>query len=160
MNYYIKQKVFSWKDKFNIYDQQGNPHFYVEGEFLTLGKKLHFQDMYGNELLFIHQKVLSFLMRYYISKNGTDIAEVVKKITFLKPKYYVDGFGWEVEGDFFAHSYEIKQGGYTVARVQKRWLTWGDTYEIAIASGYDEVNVLAVVLVIDACMEASQNAAT
>ena len=159
MNYYIKQKVFSWKDKFNIYDEQGNPRYYVEGEFLTIGKKLHLQDMNGNELLFIHQKVLSFLMRYYISKNGRDVAEVVKKISFLKPKYEVNGFEWDVEGDFFAHSYEIKKDGFTVARVQKRWLSWGDTYEISIASGYDEVNVLAVVLVIDACL-AAQNSST
>ena len=49
--------------------------------------------------------------------------------------------------------------GFTVARVQKRWLSWGDTYEISIASGYDEVNVLAVVLVIDACL-AAQNSST
>ena len=41
MKLYIKQKVFSRGDKFRIYDENENDKYYVEGEVLTLGKKLH-----------------------------------------------------------------------------------------------------------------------
>lgn len=157
MNLYVKQKVFSWGDKFTIYDENGNDMYYVEGEVFTLGKKLHVYDLAGNEVCFIHQKVFSFLPKYYINRNGIDIAQVIKQFTFLHQSYYTDGFDWTVEGDFFAHDYQIEDSGNIVARISKQWFTWGDAYEISIEHGYDDINVLAVVLVIDACLAASSN---
>ena len=156
MDLYIKQKVFSWKDKFSVYDRNGEQRYYVEGEVFTVGKKLHLYDNFGNELAFVHQKVLSFLPKYFISINGQDVAEVVKNISFLSQKYEVRGFGWTVVGDFFAHEYEIYAGNAVIACVSKEWFTFGDAYHIAIADGIDERAVLSVILVIDACL-ANQN---
>ena len=41
MKLYIKQKVFSWGDKFTVKDATGRDRYYVEGEIFTFGKKLH-----------------------------------------------------------------------------------------------------------------------
>ena len=38
MKLYIKQKVFSWGDKFRIYDE--NDKYYVESEVFTFGKMM------------------------------------------------------------------------------------------------------------------------
>ena len=35
---YIKQKVFSWGDKFTVRDENGRDRYYVEGEIFTFGK--------------------------------------------------------------------------------------------------------------------------
>lgn len=158
MKLYIKQKAFSWRDKFNICDFNGNGRYYARGEVFSVGKKLHLENMNGEEIAFIHQKVWSFLPKYYISRDGKDVAEVVKEFTVLKPRYHIDEFGWEITGNFTGHSYEIKNGERTVAVISKQWLTWGDTYEIDIADDRDEINVLCTVLVIDAVM-ASEAAA-
>jgi uncharacterized protein YxjI len=40
--------------------------------------------------------------------------------------------------------------------VSKEWMTWGDSYEISIEDGVDEIDALSVVLVIDACIEAER----
>lgn len=157
MNLYIKQRVFSWGDRFSIYDENGNERFHVEGEIFTLGKKLHLYDTVGNELAFIQQKVMSFLPKYYILRNNSQIAEIVKEFTFFKQEYSVNGLGWQVHGDFWAHEYEITSSGRLIASVSKEWLTWGDTYQIHLANDADTVNALAVVLVIDACIAAQQN---
>ena len=157
MNLYIKQRVFSWGDRFSIYDENGNERFHVEGEIFTLGKKLHLYDTAGNELAFIQQKVMSFLPKYYILRNNSQIAEIVKEFTFFKQEYSVNGLGWQVHGDFWAHEYEITSSGRLIASVSKEWLTWGDTYQIHLANDADTVNALAVVLVIDACIAAQQN---
>ena len=148
---YIKQKVFSWKDKFSVYNAFGEDVYRVEGEFLTIGKKLHIYDIYDNETAFIHEKVFSFLPKYYISRNGTDIAEVVKKLTFLKARYEVPAFGWTVQGNFTDHTYSIESAKGTVATISKKWFSWGDTYEIDAASdaattffGSRSANFLAV----------------
>lgn len=157
MNLYIKQRIFSWGDKFSIYAENGNERFHVEGEIFTLGKKLHLYDTAGNELAFIQQKVMSFLPKYYILRNNSQIAEIVKEFTFFKQEYSVNGLGWHVHGDFWAHEYEITSSGRLIASVSKEWLTWGDTYQIHLANDADTVNALAVVLVIDACIAAQQN---
>lgn len=157
MNLYVKQKVFSWGDKFAVYDEQGNERFYVWGEVFTLGKKLHVENLMGEEVAFIHQKPFSFKLRYFVNRNGQDVAEVVKEITFFRQAYTVNGFGWEIHGDFMAHEYEILQNGNPIISVSKQWFTWGDAYEINILPGIDEVNALSVVLIIDACLAASNN---
>ena len=58
-----------------------------------------------------------------------------------------------VDGDFLAHDYTVSRGNETVARVSKVWLTWGDTYELAVSDTVNPVLALAIMLVIDACNE-------
>ena len=157
---YIKQKVFSWKDRFNVYDSFGEEVYRVEGEVFSLGKKLHVYDLTDREVAFIHQKVLSFLPRYYISRDGNDIAEAVKKLTFLKARYEIPAFGWTVQGNFTAHEYTITSAAGDVAVISKHWFTWGDTYEIDTAPGADPVNVLCAVLIIDAVLAGQAAAAS
>lgn len=156
MKLYLKQKVFSWGDKFTVFDENGSERFFVKGEVFTFGKKLHLLDLYENELAFIHQKVLSFLPRYFISRNGEIFAEVVKQFTFLRQEYVVKGLNWSVKGAFFAHEYEIYDScDRCIVRVSKKWFTFGDSYEIDINDNTDIVSALSVVLVIDACLEAA-----
>ena len=38
MKLYIKQKVFSWGDKFTVKDEAGRDRYYVEGEVFTFGR--------------------------------------------------------------------------------------------------------------------------
>ncbi len=152
MKLYMKQKVFSWKDKFHIFDENQEEKFYAESEVFTLGKKLHLYNNAKNEVCFIHQKVFSFLPRYFVNINGEDRAEVVKKFTFFKHEYIVNGIGWQVHGDFLSHEYTIENNGFIVANISKKWLSWGDTYEIDIANPQDEILSIAIVLIIDAIM--------
>lgn len=157
MKLYIQQRVFTFGDKFSIYDQNENESFYVEGEVFTFGKKLHLYSANGREAAFIHQKLFSFLPKYYISVNGTDVAEVVKEFTFFRNEYTVNGLGWKVSGDFMDHDYSITSEDRTIAVVSKQWFSWGDAYEIDIAEGIDPALAISVVLIIDACLDAQDN---
>ena len=158
MKFYIKEKVFSWGDKFTVKDEYGNDKYYVQGEVFSWGKKLHVYDMTGNEVAFIKQKVWSFLPRFYVFCNNVQVAEIKKEFSFIFPKYSVAGLGWEIEGRFMAHDYEIKKGSRTIVSISKEWMTWGDSYELDIANPEDEIVSLAVVLTIDCVTEASAGA--
>lgn len=159
MNLYIKQKVFSWKDKFRVYDENGQDLYYAEGKVFSLGKKLTVFDAAGTELAFIHEKIFSLLPKYFISQNGVDIAQVQKKLTFFHPEYEVIGLGWQVKGNFLEHEYQITDTlGQTAVTVSKRWFTWGDTYEVHTENSADALMALCVVLIIDAVV-AQQNSA-
>ena len=51
---------------------------------------------------FVQQKVLTLLPRFYVYVNGSQVAEIVKEFTLLKPKYRIAGLNWEVQGDISA----------------------------------------------------------
>ena len=157
MKLYIKQRVFSWGDKFSVKDENGNDKYLVEGEVFTWGKKLHVYDMLGREVAFIKQEVWSFLPRFYVFCEGVQVAEIKKEFTFFLPKYSIDGLGWEINGSFMAHDYEISKSGQTIVSISKEWMTWGDSYELNILNPSDEIVALAVVLTID-CVMQSQSA--
>ena len=159
MRLYMKQKVFSFRDRFTIKDEYGEDKYFVAGKILSLGKQLSILDKGENELAFIRQKVLSFMPRFFVEINGETVAEIVKKFTFLKPKYEVAGLNWKIEGDFFAHDFTIMENDSVIAAIHKKWMSWGDTYEIDIGGAENEVLVLAVVLAIDAVAAADASAA-
>lgn len=160
MRLYIKQRVFSWKDRFTVFDENGKDKFYVEGEFFSLGKKLHVYDLSGNEVAFIAQKVFSFMPRFFVYVDGQEIAEIVKEFTLFRPKYKISGLGWQINGDLWSHDYEITQNGRDIVRINKEWMTWGDSYVLDIADAGDEIVALAVVLSIDCVMAANQAASS
>lgn len=159
MKLYIKQKVFSWGDKFTVKDEAGRDRYYVEGEIFTFGKKLHVYDLHGREVAFIKQEVWSWMPRYYVFCNERQVAQIKREFTFFFPKYTIAGLGWEIDGSFMAHDYRITQNGRHIVSISKEWMTWGDSYELDIADPKDEIIALAVVLTID-CVMAAQAAAS
>lgn len=157
MQLYMKQKVFSWKDKFSIMNEFGEDKYYVEGKVISIGKKLRIYDPNDNELAFVNQKVVSLMPKFVVEMNGEEVATIKKKFTLLKPKYIIEGPGWEVQGDFLGHDYTITDKGNPVVSIHKKWMAWGDTFELDITDEAHEVLAVASVLAIDAVMDNQQN---
>jgi uncharacterized protein YxjI len=153
MIYLIKQKLFSWGDDFTIKDQTSQDRFFVDGKAFSLGNQLSFQDMAGNELAFIRQKLLSWGPTYEISKGDQLLVVVHKELfTFFKCSFTIDVSGpndLQAQGDFLDHSYAFTRNGSQVAEVSKQWFTLGDTYGVQIAQGEDDVLILASTVAID-----------
>ena len=156
MQLYIKQKVFSWGDKFTVKDAAGQDRYTVEGEIFSWGKKLHVYDMTGREAAFIKQELWRFLPTYAVFQAGRQVAEIKKELSLFLPKFSIDGLGWEIGGSFWEHEYTITQGDRPIVSISKEWMTWGDSYALNIANPADEIIALAVVLAID-CAAASKN---
>jgi uncharacterized protein YxjI len=149
----MKQKLFAWGDDFTIKDASDRDAFFVDGKAFSFGKKLSFQDMDGNELAFIRQKLLAWGPTYEIYRDGV-VAAVVKKelFTFFKCRFEVDVPGpgdLSAEGDFFEHEYTLSRGDAVVATVSKEWFAFRDTYGVDIRDGEDPVLILASTVVID-----------
>ena len=157
MKLYIREKVFSLGDRFTVKDELGRDKYVVQGQFFSWGKKLHVYDMAGREVAFIKQEVWSLLPRFYVFCDGRQVAEIKKEFTFFFPKYAIEGLGWEINGSFMAHDYEITQSDRTIVRIRKEWMTWGDSYELDIANPADEIVALAVVLTIDCVTESNSS---
>ena len=159
MKLYIKQKVFSLKERFTVKNANGEDVYFVEGKLVSIGQKKTLTDAAGNEIATIRQKVLAIMPKFIVEMDGKEVAWIKKKFTVMKPKYVVEGLDWDVEGDFFAHDYTILEQGNVIASIHKKWMAWGDTFELDISDNADEVMALAVILAIDAVMDAAQAAA-
>jgi uncharacterized protein YxjI len=161
MRYLMKQKLFAFGADFYIRDEHGNEMFYVDGKAFSLGNKFSFQDLAGNELAFIKQKLLALTPTYEIHRGG-ELYAVVKKDFF---NFFICGYTVDVpgpddlraEGSLFEHEYEFKRGHNRVATVSKRWFSLTDSYGVDVASGEDDILILASTVVIDAACHDGQN---
>jgi len=153
MRYVMKQKLFSWGDDFVIKDDTGRDAFFVDGKAFSLGNQLSFQDMAGNELAFIKQKLLAWGPAYEIYREGQLYAIIKKELfTFFKCRFTVDVPGpddLEAEGDFMDHEYTFTRNGLSVAEVSKQWFSWTDTYGVDISEEEEDVLIIASTVVID-----------
>jgi uncharacterized protein YxjI len=149
----MKQKVFSWRDRFSVKDENGSDRFFAQGELFTWGKKLHVHEPDGKEAAFIRQIVLSWLPRYAVEIDGKEVCRVVKEFSFMKPRYHLEGLPWRLEGDFFAHEYSLYHQDELIMRLSKKWFTWGDSYELDIFRPEDERLCLCVALAVDCAVE-------
>ena len=153
MRYVMKQKLFCWGNDFTIKDDAGTDRFFVDGKAFSLGKQLSFQDMQGQELAFIRQKLLAWGPTYEIYRDNGLFAVVKKELfTFFHCRFTVDVPGpddLEAKGDFTDHEYEFWRQSGLRATVSKQWFTWSDTYGVDIAEGEDDILILASTVVID-----------
>jgi uncharacterized protein YxjI len=150
--YVMRQKIWTLADRFVIKDDTNTPVFYVKGKLFSVGHKLSFLDVDGNELAFISQRLFRFSPTYKIYRHNRLIAKVVKKITLFKQKYTVDVSGpgdYRVSGNFWNYEYTFTRHGKVVAFASKKFFTWSDTYGIAIVPGEDDIVILATAVVID-----------
>ena len=158
MKLYIKQKVFSLRDRFTVKDEYGRDVYSVSGELLSLGKRLHIYDNSGMEAAFVKERLLTLLPKLIISAGGMRDVEMARKFSLFSPYYVIPDIDWEISGSFTEHSYKITHRGRTVAKISKAWFTWGDSYEISVTDPEDALMALAVVIAIDAD-QANDNAA-
>ena len=62
MRLLIKQRVFSWTDSYDVYDENENPKYFIKAEFFSLGHQLHVYDRNNHELGVIRQRLLTLRM--------------------------------------------------------------------------------------------------
>lgn len=63
MKLLFKQRLFSWFDSYDIYDEAGNTAFVVKGE-LAWGHLLRIYNSCGKEVGYIKEKVFTWLPKF------------------------------------------------------------------------------------------------
>ena len=151
MQLYIKQRIFSWRDSYDVYDETGEARYEVKAEFLSLGHQIHVYDKRtGAEVGSIHQKLFTFLPEFEIVIGGRVCGTIRKQFTLLRPRYQVDYRGWDVEGDFMGWDYRVTQGSMEVMSISKELFNWSDTYVLRYNNPANEMPGLLLVIAIDA----------
>lgn len=155
MKLLFKQRLFSWLDSYDIYDEQHRTVFTVRGK-LSWGHTLEIFDLNNTHVATLKERLLTFLPKFEIYVGGNLMGEVVKEFSLFKPSFNISCKGWHVSGDPWEWDYTIKERGSVVARIEKQLFNWSDTYVIDVANNDDCLLALMVVLAIDA-VKCSQN---
>lgn len=162
MRYVLKQKLFSFGDDFTIKNDDGDAVYKVDGKaFTLLREKLSFEDLSGNELAFIRERLIALTPSYEILRGG-EVVAVVKKdlINLFRCGFTVDVPGpndLEAQGNLLDHEYTFTRGSRVVATVSKSWFSFTDTYGVEIAEDEDPVLILASTVIIDMVCHADES---
>lgn len=156
---FVDQKLWSLRERFTVNDEHGGAVYTVEGSLFQIPKQFTISDPAGRERARVWKKPVSWMPRFFVEVDGTQVATIAKQFTFLRPRYTIDGPGLSVTGDFWDMSFELNLGGEVVGRVDKKWMAVRDQYAIEIERPEDELVVLGIVLAIDYVKRTEQTAA-
>ena len=104
--------------------------------------------------LYLKQKVFKFLDHYDVyDENQNAIFTVNQKfrLSFIHRKIDVETTfeNLSVRGKFWDMDFEVLKEGEVIADISKKWLTWGDTYEVDIYDDKYTSEILGIVIAID-----------
>lgn len=151
MRLYIRQRIFSWTDSYDVYDETGQARYEVRAELLALGHQIHvFDKRTGREVGAVHQKLLALLPRFEIVIDGRVCGTIRREFTFLRPRYQVDFRGWTVEGNLMGWDYRVTRGNEEIMSISKEIFHLSDTYVLRCDNPANEMPGLLLVLAIDA----------
>ena len=154
----IKEHLFSWTEKYDVYDENQSVLYSVEGEFWSLGHKIHILDAKGEEVAYIHEKVWAFFKTFEIYLQGEKKGTLKEKFSWFHPKYQVDFLNCEITGDIFGWNYQMMKGAMPMAMIQRKIFSWGNVFYLSYPDPQDELAVLTLDLAIDAAHQDDETA--
>ena len=150
MRLLFRQRLFSWFDSYDIYDEAGNTVYTVEGK-LAWGHCLHILNAAGDHIGTVREQVLTFLPKFELYVQDQYVGCIQKEFTFFTPKFDIDCNGWQVQGDIWEWDYTIRDGfGAVVAQISKEVFRFTDTYVLDIDNPQNTLLILMIALAIDA----------
>ena len=150
MKLLFKQRLFSWFDSYDIYDEAGNTLYVVKGQ-LSWGHLLKIFDKNGREVGTVKQRIFSFLPKFEIYEYNQYVGCISRELTQFRPRYNIDFNGWQVHGNYFEWNYNIlDRNNIPIADISKQLWNWTDTYIIDVFDPANALYALMLVLAIDA----------
>jgi len=151
MKFYIKQKVISLKDRFNVYDENQNVKYTVKGKYFSLLNKLKLLDEHDELIYHAEKRLFRLLPKYIIfDTNHRQLATIKKQLAFT-PRYeiFMHDKKLYIDGTFLGHNFTLSDENGSLASIHKKYISWGDTYEIDIFNETYLNLILFIVIVID-----------
>lgn len=150
MRFRIRQRIVSWFDSFDIYDEKGNTVYTVKGR-LSWGHNLHFYTTDREDIASVKEVVLTVFPKFEFYVHGQYQGMLKRKFSLMIPQYDVDFNGWRVTGDFMNWDWEVyDENDHRIASITRELLHLSDNYVIDIEKEDDVLYVLMLVVAIDA----------
>ncbi len=151
--YYLKQKALSLRASYRVLDESQNPLYECKTRWFSPSQKTDIVDVRENRHVYtLKRKVFSFMPTHLLlDPQGNEVASMRQRFAMRGRRVTVTSpqGEYEVTGNYWAHEFTIYHDDKEVANIRKKWLSWGDTYEIIIHDDKNTEFLLAMVLMID-----------
>lgn len=161
MRFLMKQKIFTLRDSFEIFDQHQQVVLFAKSRIFSIRKSFTLLDPNEQPVAEIRQKLLAFRPTFYITtSNGQRYC--IKKTFFplFHSRFLIKGPDCSliIAGNFLGHEYQFfNPKEQLVAEVSKQWFSWSDTYGIDVSDESLSELIISAVIVIDATMHDDKN---
>ena len=151
--FYLKQKVFSFRDSFKVFDEGQNQVYHAKAKMMSFARQYEIYQSDPEQLLFtMRRRLMSFMPVYELfNAEGERVALMRKRFSAFRNRIDIEAEGknYSLEGSVWAHNFTISGDIGIVLAVRKKLLSWGDTYEIEIDDRADVDKMIAFVIMID-----------
>ena len=147
--------------KFEIKDEAGQVCYKaatISESMLTYNAMLY--DAYDRELIKVSQqkKMTMVAMNFdFLTPQGALITDAMQQVKMTTYDYTLGAYGIKLSGNFLKMEFDFTQNGVPIAKVSKKFLAWGDCYEIEFADPNLEQILLASVLMIQLVVAAQRS---
>ncbi len=146
----FKQKMMSIAGKYEIYDEEGQIAYKIQGR-VRVPKQYEIYNTQGEKIAYLKSKYFDILPQFRLFINEQEVGRVKRKFSFFSQKFQVDCNDWRVEGDVIGYNYSIVDANNSlVATLERKLWQLTDQYVIDIVDPKDALLVLMIVLAIDA----------
>ncbi len=151
MKLFIKGKMFASPDTMTVTGEDGEELYYLKRDkskdvHKNKSKDAHtvtLSDSKGVKIATIEQRGIGGKATITVIINGVEMAVVERKRT-MKPRYVVNGPGWDVTGSLLSNKYKVTKGNKEIAELVATTLK----SEINIADTEDPIFAVAVIMAI------------
>ncbi len=159
--YFDAKGLTMFNYQFEIKDEQGVVRYRaatISESMIRYNAMLY--DAYGNDLIKVSQqkKMTVAAMNFdFLTPDGRVITDAMQQVKMFNYEYVLGAFGINISGNFLKMSFEFTRNGVPVAKVNKKMVAWGDSYELEFADPNLEQILLASVLMIQLVCAANRN---
>jgi uncharacterized protein YxjI len=155
--YFMDQKILSINPKFDIYTEQHEPVYHVDGNITRLDFKV--KNSAGAEVAEIKKKLIAILPEFTILQNGSEIGKLKKKLKLTSPELVgtLNGQEFKLQGDLMGFNFDVMLGGKCIGRIDTAQTIWADCYRIQILDeGYKDL-MIAIAVICDNVVDSSNS---
>ena len=155
LEFYMKQKAVSLKPKFDMFDENQNVVYHVEGDVTRLNYSIR-KD--GAEVVKLKKKAIVVPPEYVINVGGKVIGKIKKKIKLTSPelKGTLNGQDFRIEGNLMGSDFDIKVGSLTIGRIDTSSQVVNDEYRVMVFDESYKDIMAAVTIICDDVVDAER----
>ena len=157
ISFYMDQKLLSINPKFDIFTENHEPVYHVDGNITRLDFKV--KNMNGVEVAEIKKKLIAVLPEYTILQNGSEIGKLKKKLKLTSHELVgtLNGFEFKLQGDLMGFNFDVMLNGKCIGRIDTAQTIWADCYRIQVLDENYQDLMIAIAVICDNVVDASKS---
>ncbi|MCR5666426.1 MAG: LURP-one-related family protein [Eubacterium sp.] len=154
--FYMKQKAIAIKPKFDIFDENEDTVYHIDGDLPRLNFSIQ-RD--GQEVLKLKKKLVAILPEYTIMRGDEKVGHIKRKIKLMRPELVgtIQGKELKILGDLLGFDFDIQVGANVIGHIDTAWQIWSDCYRVQVLDENYQDIMAALAIICDNVADSDGN---